>query len=373
MVDSGKYFFRRHPKLTLLVFLLSVGLVTFYFTEIWLRYLGFQPGLAKRGWYLMPADSLVETHDFYTNSQGLYVANPEVFYRQNPQNEPPYCINRQGFRTGELDDKPDTSKKTVLLLGDSFAWGGGAEPLERSFADLLNQQPRYRCINTGIPGTDPAQYAEIARLYLQEVKPDVVVCAFFTGNDLMYYPRPISADYQLFYWTNAGALIGYPPDFLSGKAPPFASAQEAYRFIANHYTLWNNRHNPIKLFCAHFRTTTLIWYVLHSLLSANPSGWFKQPVSVQYLRQIQDLAFQNKAAFVLLLIPTIDEADLSQHKIINRYQSKLPGIQLYLPPNLHSDYYLPMPNGHLNNAGHRFYAQYLTALLDSVMQKHSDR
>lgn len=367
MANRGKYFFRRYPKLTLLALLFLFGALALCFTEMWLHYLGFQPGLARRGWHLTPADSLVETQEFYTNNLGLHVANADVFYRLNPQNQPPYCINSLGFRTTELHEKPDSAKQTVLLLGDSFAWGGGAEPLARSFADLLNLNPRYQCLNTGIPGTDPAQYAEIARLYVPVVKPNVVVCAFFTGNDMMYDPRPVNAGYQLFYWTNAGALIGYPPEFLEGRAPPFSSAQEAYRFVANHYTLWNNKNNPVKRFCARFRTTTLIWYVLRKLFTTHPRYWFKQPVSVNYLHQIKETARQSKAAFLLLLIPTIDEADLPAQKVLNRYQNKLPGIPLHLPPNLNSDYYLPMPNGHLNNEGHRFYAKYLTALLDSVL------
>ncbi|OWY26120.1 SGNH/GDSL hydrolase family protein [Sphingobacteriales bacterium UPWRP_1] len=369
MVNRGRFFFRQYPKLTLLVFLLLFSMAALYVTEMWLYYLGFQPGLAKRGWYLTPADSLVETKDFYTNNLGLYVANAEAYYRHNPQDEPPYCINSLGFRTAELNEKTDTAKQTILLLGDSFAWGGGAEPLERSFADLLNQNSRFRCLNTGIPGTDPAQYAEIARLYTPLVQPDVVVCTFFTGNDLMYDTRPVQAGYQLFYWTNAGALIGYPPEFLKGTAPPFSSAQEAYRFVADHYTLWNNKHNPVKQFCARYRTTTLIWYVMRNLIAAQPADWFKLPVSVHYLHQIEEIARQNKAAFLLLLIPTIDEADFTAQRVLNRYQKKLPGIQLHLPPNLSSDYYLPMPNGHLNNAGHRFYAQYITALLDSLRQQ----
>lgn len=315
----------------------------------------------------MPADSLIETRQFYTNAQGLHIANADAFYEQNPQDQYPYCINSQGFRTTEFNATKDTSQLSVMLIGDSFAWGGGAQPISRSFADLLDQYPRYQCINTGIPGVDPAQYAEIARRFIPQIKPDIVCCVFFTGNDLVYYPRPISPNYQLFYWTNAGALTGYPPQWPADTtSKPFASAQESYQFIVNHYTLWNNKHNPVKKCCAKFCTTTLLWYSLSQLGNLSPKQWFRQPISAQYLKQIEQLAQQNNAAFILLLIPTIDEADLPAQTVLKRYQSKLPHIPLNLPPTLNSDAYLPLPNGHLNNTGHRVYAQYLIGLLDSL-------
>lgn len=102
---------------------------------------------------------------------------------------PEVNINSHGFRDDEVSiEKPEGTKR-ILVLGDSFTFGMNiaqpdifTEVLERN----LNESGdiKYEVINTGSIGyTTDNQYLLLKNKGMQ-FKPDIVVIAFFTGNDV---------------------------------------------------------------------------------------------------------------------------------------------------------------------------------------------
>jgi hypothetical protein len=104
--------------------------------------------------------------------------------------------NRFGFNDIEhsLEKPPDTYR--ILLLGDSFSWIGGYERsyptlLEARFADApAPDQPKVEVINAGFPGIHTGQEQIIMERYGLRYDPDLVLVAFYTGNDIYdFSPR----------------------------------------------------------------------------------------------------------------------------------------------------------------------------------------
>jgi hypothetical protein len=101
---------------------------------------------------------------------------------------PEIRINSLGFRDDEITmDKPENTKR-ILVLGDSFTFGMGVAH-EDIFTEVLeenlnNEDINYEVINAGSIGyTIDNQYLLLKEKGL-DLNPDVVIVAFFTGNDV---------------------------------------------------------------------------------------------------------------------------------------------------------------------------------------------
>lgn len=347
-----------------LLFQVSFILIACVAIEIALRCMGYTPGDLRPNWlWFQPVDSLYVVNDFYVNDKGLQVGD-KAYWAEHDS----IYINADGFRSPEFDTAK-TGKKKVLLIGDSFVWGLSSTPLkDSSFADILRNTGQYDVLNAGIPATDPAQYAELAKQYIPSVKPDYVFVFFFLGNDLMEKPRAIVPNQHLGYWTNAGAVSAD----MDGKH--FSNAQDAYNYIANEkYFL----KKPDK------------WYekviAQSALLSRLYAGKFRieeklqyerkrknSSVSISYIQQIKIIAAQNNVPVKLVLIPELKEADKSKEYLQERYTSLINNAELqaqWVFPPSSKENYVPYPDGHLNNDGHREYAQFLKSMLDGYFSK----
>ena len=92
--------------------------------------------------------------------------------------------NSEGLRGGESES---SIEKKVLVLGDSFAFGVGVEDNE-TFSEVLerkiSEKEDVEVVNAGVGGYGTDQEL----LYLKEdglrLNPEVVIVAFFVGNDL---------------------------------------------------------------------------------------------------------------------------------------------------------------------------------------------
>lgn len=100
----------------------------------------------------------------------------------------PYAIgsNRFGFSDTDQPLTRTPGVPRVLVLGDSYSWVGGHDC---NYTALLRQRLRtsvgrpVEVINTGYPMTGTLEQVKILRRYGLQYRPDVVLLAFFTGND----------------------------------------------------------------------------------------------------------------------------------------------------------------------------------------------
>lgn len=339
-----------------LLFQFSFVLVACLLIEIVLRFMGYQPGDMKPKWLnFHPVDSLVVEHSFYVNQYGLVVADPndkQHSFHVNPK------INSDGFRSPEFSQQ-DSTKKKILFIGDSFTWGFSAEPVwDSCFTDRIRNETEYEVYNTGIPTADPPQYAEIAKRYIPQLKPNVVFVMFFMGNDLMKQDRRIIPDSSFFHFTNAGCIEAS----IDGKH--FATAQTAYNYVTEKkYYLGESENSYEKLiskssllsrlYSIRFRIAEKIDY---ENLRKNTA------ITKKYLLEIKRLCEENGVDFKFVFIAEVKEADMTVEELKEKYADLLLDKELrshWLIPQCKKQHFKPYPDSHLNNEGHRFYANYL--------------
>ncbi len=95
-----------------------------------------------------------------------------------------WIFNKEGFRDEEFDQKLKTRQENIILLGDSFVVGLGAER-QKTFAFLLSKkmESRFEVFNLGKCDTGTIEQSRILSHYIDRIKPKMVVL-FFYGNDI---------------------------------------------------------------------------------------------------------------------------------------------------------------------------------------------
>lgn len=89
-------------------------------------------------------------------------------------------INSIGTRGGELRDE---SRKRILLIGDSFAFGYGVEE-DQNIGSRLANLSGEEVVNGGVWGFGPDAEFLMAKRLIPEVKPDAIILLLFPANDL---------------------------------------------------------------------------------------------------------------------------------------------------------------------------------------------
>ena len=97
--------------------------------------------------------------------------------------------NQFGFndRDYPLEKTPGTFR--IVVVGDSFSWAGG---LKGNYTAMLEQMFEARdgshkvdVVNTGYPSTHTGEQLIMLRKYGLQYNPDLVILAFFAGNDFV--------------------------------------------------------------------------------------------------------------------------------------------------------------------------------------------
>ena len=340
-----------------ILFQISFIAVAFLIIEVILRFKGYQPGDLKPNWLnFKPVDSLYVIHDYYTNPEGILVADSLYWAKENVH------VNEDGFRSPNFS-KLDSAKKKILFIGDSFTWGMSASPVtDHCFVDLVRNETNYEIINLGIPAADPVQYSLLAQKYIPQLQPDFVLVIFFMGNDLMKQDRKVIPSEPFYYYTNAGALLA-DMDGLH-----FKTAQAAYNYFVNEkYYL----HQPKNIFEKIISKSSLLSRLYSVRFRIEEKLEFENMVNdtritKQYLTAIKTVAKQNHIPLKFVLIPEVKEADVPIEKYIKKYKDLLSDSALqkdWLIPQNKKSFFNNYPDAHLNNQGHRFYADYLKSFL----------
>lgn len=339
-----------------LLFQFSFVLVACLLIEVVLRFMGYQPGDMKPKWLnFHPVDSLVVEHSFYVNQYGLVVADPnnkQHSFHINPK------INSEGFRSPEFSEQ-DSTKKKIFFIGDSFTWGFSAEPVwDSCFADRIRNETEYEVYNTGIPTADPPQYAEIARRYIPQLKPDMVFVLFFMGNDLMKQDRKIIAHSSFFYFTNAGCIEAD----IDGQH--FTTAQAAYDYVTGEKYYLGKSNNVFEIIVSKSSLLSRLYAISFRVKEKMDYENRRQNTMItkKYLSEIKQECARNSVDFKFVFIAEVKEADMKVEELQEKYADLLLDAELkdhWLIPQCKQQYFKPYPDSHLNNEGHRFYANYL--------------
>lgn len=100
-----------------------------------------------------------------------------------------FVLNSRGFRTPEYQPEPAPGVLRVLILGDSFAFASGGVPWSLGWQAVLERRLEavrpepVEVISLGVPAVGPAFELRLWELEGMHLDPDLVVLAFFAGND----------------------------------------------------------------------------------------------------------------------------------------------------------------------------------------------
>ena len=355
-------FYRKHPRWTLLGINLVLIFVILLVTEVVLRAQGEVPGyMGPRPWEYVDitrVDSLVVDQDFVTGSDGIFRADPAQFVDHIQ-----FQVNSEGFRDDEFEEL-DTSRTQLLFIGDSFTWGASADPVSECFVDRVEREG-YACINLGIPGTEPNQYALVAEKYVPRFRPDMVCVMFFMGNDIMYEKIELKPFQHKYHLTNAGWLNPY----LDGDYMP--TAQETYDYYLAKYSVPNTDQKPLNRFLASTVLGTKFWMGLNMILkeeakivqerkAGRQRKWHEEPVSYDYLMEIKNTCEQYEVPVLFFVLP---EKGFPTPRIPGDYPDVFRDLPVHCPTNLKETDFNPFPDSHYNNEGHQKYAEFILSVL----------
>lgn len=186
---------------------------------------------------------LVRPQLLYRYPQGLYVNDPDLVYRLTPGFQgrfvtPEYAVdvtvNGQGLRADRDYGPKSAGTFRILVIGDSFTMGHSVEASESFVAVLQNALAehapsgrRYEVVNAGVPGYNTAQEVAYLRREGGALQPDLVILAFFVGNDIR--DNAVAADHVV-------VRDGY----LVERNPPVGLLPESFRMmLARHSHLYH--------------------------------------------------------------------------------------------------------------------------------------
>jgi hypothetical protein len=379
-IEQQNWFYQ-HPCLSNLTILLITTVLTFCVAEVALRLNGKIPGYVPRysNRAFKPVNQLKVRESFITDGEGVFKANPDYKWPAE------YQINSDGFRSVEFRQY-ETTRTKILFLGDSFTWGGSAEPITNCFVDIVTRRG-YLTFNTGIAGTCPNQYAYLAEKHVPLLRPDIVAVMFYMGNDLIL-PFPMLPHKNLFHVTNAGWLYAFDEN---GN---YMSPQEAYDYYLTKYNLVrpkDTRKTPKTKIRQIFmksvigtyfwlRLSEVKWQLINffdqsfvNSSSNNNNSDFPRKENLNYpekdkgdvqkwtrrsLAKIKAVSENHGARFKLFLIPAHPGLRNENNSIEHNLQI-FEGFNPFIPDFLTRDDYMDLPNDHFNNSGHRKYAEFI--------------
>lgn len=343
---KDKYsWFERNPRKTIFSFIIIVFVILFCCAELLLRLAGEKPGVnlpSKR--LIKSIEELEVINPFFTDEKGIFKANKN-YYWEDGKYGIGVKINSDGFRSKEFK-KYDTENKKILFLGDSFTWGASARPITNCFVDLIAREG-YLTFNTGIPGTDPNQYAYLAEKYVPLLKPDIVIVMFYMGNDINKKPDSMIPNKDLFYISNDVWLYAFDEN---GNHLSLKESFHRYYYRDYSPAVFKNK---LKYF---FMSTVIgkkIWLFIKSVKDYRKKSLKRKMTNESFnlLAQIKQVVNENNAKFMLFIIPIHPKADYKTAKkkeILYAFKKLDP----FIPDFLSTDDYNNLPDGHLNNSGH---------------------
>lgn len=290
-------------------------------------------------------------------------------------------INKQGFRdfinyTPEIIDsiKNQAKKEIVMIIGDSYVEGCCPDTVINSFPDIINGNSNFKVLNMGISGTDPLQYQLIAQKYLPLLKPNKVVVVFYFGNDILTFERKATPYAPLtFPFKDNKWLFGVAPNHLSQKLNySFKSADEAYQFYIDKYTLTGSDRNFIEKSLRYSVIFSKIYlYIEHrnarKLWESKGIvyNWDGFDIAHKRLASIQKTADSLNIGVVFVGIPSPEEA-ANNEDLKKKYKTLFKEIKWDAPTNLTKDDYDGMNiSNHFNNNGHEKYAEFLKKIIEA--------
>jgi hypothetical protein len=155
-----------------------------------------------------------------------------------------YRSNAQGFRA-EADFAPSSSKKKIVLVGDSYTFGAGVD-FEHTFGWVLQRSSPTRAVyNLGMPGFGIDQVWMSVRHQALDLKPDLIVAGIVDADfERSHIPYRAAEGFNKPTFRLAGGRLvrrtrEQPPGsimrFLERHSSIWAAARRAPKWLGRRY------------------------------------------------------------------------------------------------------------------------------------------
>ena len=282
---------------------------------------------------------------------------------ETPQFRTHVRINDKGLRDRPHSYERQNDTERILVLGDSFAWGYGVEESER-FSQLLEKSMDVEVINAGVSGYSTDQELLWHKNEGIKYETDLVILVV-TGNDvgdndqelvstIYYKPRFVLEDGQL---------------VLRGSPVPKTSPQGRFVYSLSQrsaltYFLVQRYFDALSLY-GKLRTNPDHTISSASTMSA-PTAPFK--LTIALINEMRELAESRKAKFMIVTTDHWWNSRSSENyeDFINALRSEnFLVLDVESMPGFDSEEMLIPDDGHWSQAGHKFVAEKIKALIET--------
>ena len=177
---------------------------------------------------------------FHTSDPNLgWKLKPGASGKWNEEGASLVQVNSQGLRDREHTKAKPPNTLRVAVLGDSFTEAIHV-PVEQTFGSKLERKlgnceaikgrKNVEVINFGVQGYGTAQELILLRKKVWDYSPDIVILAFFIGNDVINNSPKLEYDrYRPFFrYDSSGKLV---PDMSFRNLPPIDRNEKAVSFV----------------------------------------------------------------------------------------------------------------------------------------------
>jgi hypothetical protein len=329
-------------------------LFALFLSEIALRLMGFNPLYVSperdRFWKY---DSLLGwAHE--PGQEGIF---------ETPQFRTAVRINENGLRDQEHTYERQNDNERILVLGDSFAWGYGVEESER-FSQLLEKSLDVEAINAGVSGYSTDQELLWYRNEGIKYETDLVILVF-AGNDLGDNDRQLvnTIYYKPKFVIEEGQLVpmGYPVPKTSPQGKFIYSLSQR---SALSYFLVQRYFDAL----ASYRKVKVNSDQTNSPVSSIDAKSEPFKLTIALIDEMRNIAESRKAKFVIV---TTDRwwnspARETYKDFISILRTEgFLVLDVESMPGFDPEVMLIPNDGHWNQAGHKFVAEKIEALIES--------
>lgn len=182
--------------------------------EVGLRLAGLEGFKKNDGW----EETINAPTSFHVLDRDLgWILKPGMKGLWQSEGEAYIEINKEGWRDRERSKTKPENTIRIALLGDSFVEALQV-PIEETFWTIIENQLQEKCpkvegkkvevINFGVRGYGTAQQLIALRQQVWDYDPDVVILAFFIGNDLINNSPVLEYNkYRPFFVFRDGELV----------------------------------------------------------------------------------------------------------------------------------------------------------------------
>lgn len=343
--------------------------------------LGLAVGLAVSEAGLRVWDRLEQSREqavnFYDCADKLYAHDSTIGWRLVPNEtcrqrtveyDIQYKTNSKGLRDDEEHSyAKDTSKKRIIVLGDSHTFGQGVAA-ENTFGKLLQKKTGAEVLNFGVPGYDAGQYYIALKTEGMKYDPDIVIFDFYFLNDIDEInvgsnsgPKPIFS-----LENNSLVLSNVPEESAAEAAAPKTDYRVKNQTVYN-LTKWLFDLKTLSL------TKTLVKEYLYGFLSR--LGLVKTVDDYSDKFAIFDSIIKKTKELlpgkivVAMLIPSRNirfnllERQMGEKMGLILKDNGIPFVDLTPTVVAGKDLYFPK-DGHINENGHEMAAEAIAKLLE---------